>query len=73
MLMMMVMVMTLLFAVMMFSSRFGVHVRHDHFSFFTNNFAVTSSIIRVIEGLLARGLCVMVMVTLAALRLFRIT
>lgn len=70
--MVMMVMMALLFAVMMFTSRLGVDIRDDHFAFFTNDFAVTGSIIRVIEGLLARSLSVMVMMTLAALRLFRI-
>jgi hypothetical protein len=65
------MVMAFLFAVVVFASRFGVDVRDDHFPFFTNDFSVACSIIRVIECFLARCLSVMVM-TLAALRLFRI-
>lgn len=69
---MMVMVMTLLFAVMVFASGFWIDVRDYHLAFIANHFAVTSPIVRVVQRFLTRRWSVMVM-AFTTLLLLRIT
>ena len=73
MLVMVMVVVALLVAVLVFATRLGIDISDHHFAVVTVVFAVARAVVRILDGLLAPGARVVVMVVaLAALRIGRI-